>query len=83
MFALQAQMAVAGAGGDDDGLRFHLFAVHRQDERAFGQIGRLHALQRLDARAEAFRLLLHAHHQFVAVDALRESRENSPRCWWW
>ena len=59
---------MAGSGGDDDGLGLNRLAVHGQYERAFGQIGRLQRAQGLDAGAEALGLLLHPHHQFVAVN---------------
>ena len=68
MFARHAEMLVARAGGDDDGFSFNFFAVHNQRERTLGEIRGFH-----DAKtgfcAEAFGLLLHPRHQFIAIHA--------------
>ena len=55
-------------------LRLHRFAVHRQYEQVFGKIHRFERGE-FDPRAKAFGLLLHAHHQLIAVNALGETRK--------
>lgn len=72
MFAFQAQVPMARAAGDDDGLGGDGLAINGQPE---GPAGQVHGLDRaeLDARAEALGLLLQAHHEFIAIDALGEA----------
>src|SRR5579884_2065118 len=72
-FRVQAKMTMPRAAGDDDGLAFHLFAVHIQNEWLPGKIDRFDRAE-FHTRAETFGLFLHAHHQFVAVDALGKAR---------
>src|ERR1039458_5319423 len=72
VFAFQSQVAMVGAAGDDNGLRLDRLAIDREPKRLPGQVHRLDAAE-LEPRAEALRLLLHTHHQLVAIDALREA----------
>jgi len=74
IFAGHAEMFVARAGGDDDRLRFDLFAVHREREGTFGKIHRLNRAE-AGARAEPFGLFLHPRHQCVAVHAFGKAGE--------
>ena len=65
-------MTMARPAGDDDSLRGKRFAIDGQAEGLPRHVHRLDGAE-LDPRAEAFSLLLHAHHQFIPVDAFRET----------
>ena len=73
-FALEVQVPMARAAGNDNRLAFDFFTIDRQPERPLRQIDRLDRAKS-DTRAEAFRLLLHSRHQFVAVNAFGKARE--------
>ncbi len=72
MFAIQSEMAVPCPAGDNNRLGFDRLAVHREHKRSLRGIDRFDTCK-LDSRSEAFRLLLHAAHQFVAIDPLRKT----------
>ena len=73
-FAGHVQMLMAGAGGDNDGFRLQHFTVRRHFKRPFGEVHFFH-LAEAGLGAEAFRLLVHVVHQFVAVNAVDKARE--------
>lgn len=74
VFAWDAEVAVAGSGGDDDGLGFDAVAVDGDGEGTVGEVDLFDGGERADAGSEAFRLLLHVGHELESVDTVDEAR---------
>lgn len=73
VFAFDAEVAVAGSGGDDDGLGLEAFTVDGEGEGPAGKIDVFDGGERADAGTEPFGLLLHVGHELEPVDALDEA----------
>jgi hypothetical protein len=72
--ALELQVPMAGAAGDNDGLGFHCFPIDQQTKRSALQLDSFEDAE-LNPSAEAFRLFLQAGHELVAIDTLWKSRK--------
>jgi hypothetical protein len=74
LFALQTEMPVSRAAGNDQRLSLDRFAINGDREWALAQVDALHSSV-LHASTKSLGLLLHPRHQLVTVDALREPWE--------
>jgi hypothetical protein len=73
-FAFNAEVARGGAGGDDDGLGFAPLAIDLETGMGSNVLEIFHVAV-LEAGAEFFGLLVHAHDEIGAIDPLGETGE--------
>ena len=74
MFALDPQMTMAGAGGDNEGFGENFLAINGHGKGPLAEVHRFHFAQSAEAGAEPFGLLLHVHHELEAIDPFDKAR---------